>query len=172
MTNSHMLPTFHELRLKHGIALEAMYEYAEQEISLDEIRLFDETGRADPYTVDDLLFVLSKLSGKHYNRTHVRGVIFILARPPASPSDPQPQAGPLPAPPTLLDLYYGYTLHLDWLGEALRMENREVWDVLRGDASKSEDAERVLHLISQYTGVASTLDMIRSPQQLTSLKMR
>ena len=46
MNSTDPFPTFHELRLRHGLSLEDMYQYAEKGISLEEIRLFDETGRA------------------------------------------------------------------------------------------------------------------------------
>jgi hypothetical protein len=48
MDDENVLPTFHALRLQHGISLEAMYEHAEQSLSMEEIWLFDETGRANP----------------------------------------------------------------------------------------------------------------------------
>lgn len=169
MTNTNQLPTFHELRLRHDISLETIYEYAEQEISLDAIQLFDETGRANPYLADDLLFVLSQLSGSEYNRSSVQGIIFVLARPPISPTDPRQQAGPLPSPLTLLGLYYGYRLDLKWLGEALLLDGREVWDLLAGNTRNSEMVERLLDLISQYTGSTYMPDMIQFPQPAAAL---
>ena len=162
--STNQLPTFRELRLQHTISLEAVYEYAEQEIGLDAIQLFDETGRADPYLADDLLSVLSQLSGREYNRSSVRGIIFVLARPPVSPADPRPQDDLLPSPLTLLDLYYGYRLDLEWLGEALRLDGREVWDLLTGNTRNPEMVERLLDLISQFTGSIYTPDMIQFPQ--------
>ena len=167
--SSNQLPTFHELRLRHGVSLEAIYEYAEQEIRLDEIQLFDETGRANPYLADDLLFVLSQLSGQPYDRSSVRGIIFVLARPPMSATDPCQQAGPLPLHPRLLDLYYGYRLDLKWLGEALMLDRREVWDLLAGQTRDPEKIARLLDLLSQYTGSAYTPDMIEFPQHAVAL---
>src|SRR5258708_5004756 len=169
MTRTKPLPTFHALRLQHGISLEALFEYAEKDISLDDIRLFDETGRANPYTADDLLFALSEVAGQHYNRAKVSGIIFILARPPASPTDPQFQTGALSARPTLLELSQAYELDVDWLGEALRLNNHEVRDLLIGDASNPEAVARLLHMVSQYTGVTYTPDMIQLTQQTGTL---
>lgn len=124
MNNADPFPTFHELRVRHGVSLEDMYTYAEKDIKLEEIQLFDETGRANPYQVDDLLYALSELSGQHYHRANVSGIIFVLARPPASPTNPQPQPGILSPRPTLLELFHAYTLDIDWLGEALRQDDR------------------------------------------------
>ncbi|HEU5376246.1 MAG TPA: hypothetical protein VFV38_12445 [Ktedonobacteraceae bacterium] len=168
MNNAEPFPTFHTLRQQHGISLEALYEHGERSISLETLGLFDETGRADPYTADDILFLLSELSGQRYDRTNVGGIILVLASPPASPTHPVPQGPALPAQPTLLDLYYAYHLNLDWLGEALHQNNSEVWKVLRGEASACEEplVEQVLHLISHYTGVAYTTENVQTWKDL------
>jgi hypothetical protein len=153
-------PTFHELRLKHGISLEAISVYAGPSLSMEEIRLFDETGRANPYTADDLLFVLSKLSGQRYSRTNVGEITLVLARPPASPTHPQPLAGALFSRLTLLELYVAYALDLDWLAEALGKDTYDVWQLMAGptDQSNYPAVEEFLHLVSRYTGVDYTLD--------------
>ncbi len=162
-------PTFHERRQQHGISLEAIYEYAEKDITLDDIQLFDETGRANPYQADDLLFALSEVSGQQYHRANVSGIIFVLARPPVSPTNPQPQLGALSAYPTLLELFQAYVLDLDWLGEALRLDNHKVWDLLIGNSSNETAVEPLLSLISQYTGGTYTPDMIQFPQKAMAL---
>src|SRR5258708_5978623 len=115
MDDEQIRPTFHALRLQHGISLEAISAYAGPSFSMEEIRLFEETGRADPYTVDDLLYVLSALSSQRYTQSNVGGITLVLARPPASPTHPLPLAGALLSQPTLLELYTAYTLDLDWL---------------------------------------------------------
>lgn len=84
-------PTFRELRLRHGLPLEAIYQYADGTISMEEIQMFDEAGQADPYAADDLLFVLSKLAGQRYTRDNVGGITLALARPPMSPTHPNPK---------------------------------------------------------------------------------
>ncbi len=164
INSTNPFPSFHELRLQHGIALEALYEYAEKGIRLEDIRLFDETGRANPYQADDLLFALSEVSGQHYHRGNVRGIIFVLARPPVSATDPQPRAGVLSTRPTLLELFRAYALDIDWLGEALRLDNQKVWDILVENTSNRPVVEQFLHMLSQYTGVTYTLEMLQTSQ--------
>lgn len=176
MTPTNPLPTFQALRQQHGLSLEALYEHGERAISMEEIRLFDETGRANPYIVDDLLFLLSECSGQHYDRTNVGGIVFVLACPPASPTHPQPRSGCLPAQPTPLDLYHAYHLHLDWVGEALERNNRDIWDMLNEttEGSNRPLLEQFLHLLSHYTGVDYTLENVRigkRPNAFPSLLM-
>lgn len=158
-----ILPTFHTLRLRHALSLEAIYEHSERSIDIDEIHLFDETGRANPYTADDLLFLLSELSGQHYDRTNVGGITFVLARPPALPINPLPRAS-LSSEPTLFDLYVAYGLDIDWLGEATGLDDREVWDLIMGraDGSNQPAVEQLLQIISQYTGVTYTRERVKS----------
>lgn len=161
---SEELPTFHIIRQRHAISLEALYEYAEREIDMEAIRLFDETGRADPYTVDDLLYILSQVSGQSYTRTNVGGIIFILARPPADPIHPRPQK-PLSVCPTLLEIYYAYHLDLNWLGEATGLDSQEIWDLLTGQATDQPVLEHILHLISHYISATYTLDTVRVTEE-------
>ncbi len=152
---SEELPTFRTIRQHHAISLEALYEYAEGDIDMEVIRLFDETGRANPYMVDDLLYILSQLSGQSYTRANVDGIIFVLARPPADPTHPQPQKR-LSIPPKLLEIYYAYHLDLDWIGEAVNLSRQTVWDLLTGQANDQPTLEHIFHLISQYIGVNYT----------------
>lgn len=168
MNSTESFPTFHTLRQQHALSLETLYEHGERSISLEALRLFDETGRADPYTADDILFLLSELSGQRYDRTNVGGIILVLASPPASPTHPVPHHPTLPAQPTLLDLYYAYHLNLDWLGEALHRNNSEVWKILIGEASACKEplVEQLLHLISRYTGVAYTRENVQTRKDL------
>ena len=143
------LPAFRDLRLCYGISLEAIDEAAEHTIEWSVLQQFDETGRADPYTVDDLLFVLSELSGQGYTR-HTVDVTCVLARPPACPLHPQPLPG-LPDHPTLFDLYTAYRLDLDWLAEALQTSQDVVWTCLMQpfDAT-NQCAVDLVRLISAY----------------------
>ncbi|MEO9030663.1 MAG: hypothetical protein ABI413_17790, partial [Ktedonobacteraceae bacterium] len=93
-------------------------------------------------------------------REKVSRIIFILARSPVSSTKPQLQAGALSALPTLLELYQTYTLDIDWLDEALRLNNHEVWDLLAGRSCNPEAVECLLHMVSQYTCVTYTRDML------------
>ena len=172
MNSIDLFPTFHELRLRYEISLEALYQYAEKGISLEEIQLFDETGRANPYQVDDLLYALSELSGQHSHRANVSGIIFVLARPPASPTNPQPQTGILSTRPTLLELFHAYRLDIDWLGEALRLDDQRIWNILVENTSNMHVVEKFLHMLSQYTGVSYTLEMLRFSQPAATSEQR
>jgi hypothetical protein len=163
MSEADILPTFHTLRLRHALSLEAIYEQSERSIDIDEIRLFDETGRANPYTADDLLFILSELSGHHYDRTNVGGITFVLARPPALPINPPPRAA-LSSEPTLFELYVAYGLDVNWLGEAIGLNDREVWDLImeRAGGRNQPAMEQLFRVISQYTGVTYRREMAKS----------
>lgn len=158
-------PTFRELRLRHDLSLEAIYQYADGTISMEEIQMFDEAGRADPYTADDLLFVLSKLARQHYTRDNIGGITMVLARPPMSPTQPQPQTA-LRAHPTLLELYVTYALDLDWLGEALMLDTSDVWQLIAGRLMPQSipHIEALLQLLSRYIGIPYTLDAITLSQ--------
>lgn len=162
MDDEHDYPTFQEVRLKHSISLEALSAAAGPSLSMEEIRLFNETGRANPYTADDLLFLLSELAGHRYTRDNVGGITLILARPPMSPTQPQPQTGPLRESPTLLELYVAYKLDLDWLAEALALDMSEVWQLIAGRITPQSipHIEALLQLLSQYIGIPYTLDTI------------
>lgn len=161
MDDSHDYPTFNALRLKHHISLEALAAAAGPSLGMEEIFLFDEAGLADPYTADDLLFVLSELSGQCYTRDNVGGITLVLARPPMSPTQPQPLTG-LRERPTLLELFVAYKLDLDWLAEALRIEESEVWQLIVGRIvpQRIPRIEALLHLLSRYSGISYTLETI------------
>lgn len=161
MDDDHEYPTFQEVRLHHHISLEEFSAAAGPSLSMEEIQLFDETGRADPYTADDLLFLLSELSGQRYTRDNVGGIILVLARPPMSPTQPQPLTG-LRECPTLLDLFVAYKLDLDWLAEALMIEESEVWQLIVGRIvpQRIPRIEALLQLLSRYSGIPYTLETI------------
>jgi hypothetical protein len=156
-------PSFHDLRLRHRISLDALSAYAKREISWETIQMFDETGRANPYIADDLLFALSELTGQSYTRTNVGGIIFVLAPPPAAPIRPQPLPGRLPARPTLFDLFMAYRLDIDWVGEALGLDDWEIWRVIEDPLEEMDRPVigRFLSLVSRYTGVISTWERIQ-----------
>lgn len=158
-------PTFHELRLHHGVSLEAIYAFAEEDICWETLQRFDQTGRADPYTVDDLLFVLSELCDHRYTRHNVGGITFVLARPPASPLHPEPLPG-LPDQPTLFELYTAYRLDLDWLAEALQTSEEVVWkQILHPFPRGNPVAGELFALISAYTGRAYVLKQAQEEQE-------
>ncbi|HEU5374105.1 MAG TPA: hypothetical protein VFV38_01575 [Ktedonobacteraceae bacterium] len=152
------LPTFHECRIQHGISLEALSAFVEQSIRWEVIQRFDETGWADPYTADDLLFALSELSGQEYTRANVGGIRLALARPPAPPFHPPPSPGVLSERPTLRDLFLAYQLDLSWVAEALALDSGVLRTIIEApvEAWDRPVIERLLHLISQYTGVPYT----------------
>ena len=126
-----------------------MDDAAEHAIDWSVLQQFDETARADPYTVDDLLFVLSELSGQVYTRPTV-DVTCVLARPPACPLHPRPLPG-LPDYPTLFDLYTAYRLDLDWLAEAVQTSQDAVWECLMHFDATSQIAVDLVRLIGAYT---------------------
>jgi hypothetical protein len=161
MDDDHDDPTFQEVRLKHHISLEALSAAAGPSLSIEEIRLFDETGRADPYTADDLLFLLSELSGQRYTRNNVGRITLVLARPPMSPTQPQPLTE-LRECPTLLELFVAYKLDLDWLAEALMIEESDVWQLIVGRImpQRIPRIDALLQLLSRYIGIPYTLDTI------------
>lgn len=167
MDDEQTYPTFNGVRLKHHISLEALAAAAGPSLSMEEIRLFDETGRANPYTADDLLFLLSELAGQWYTRSNVGGITLVLARPPMSPTQPQPQTGPLHEQPTLLELYAAYALDLEWLAEALVLETSEVWQLLAEAIPQTTHPKvaELLSLISRYTGRSYTLESVTLDQR-------
>jgi len=161
MSDEYDTPTFQEVRLKHHISVEALSAAAGPSLSMEEIQLFDEAGRADPYTADDLLFLLSELSGQRYTRDNVGGITLVLARPPMSPTQPQPLTG-LRECPTLLELFVAYKLDLDWLAEALMIEESDVWRLIVGRIvpQRIPRIEALLQLLSRYSGIPYTLETI------------
>lgn len=164
-------PTFRDVRLRHGISLEAISAFAEGDICWETLQQFDQTGRADPYTVDDLLFVLSELSGHRYTR-HAVAVTFVLARPPASPLHPEPLPG-LPDHPTLYDLYVGYRLDLDWLAEALQVSEEMVWEcILHPCDANNQRAVDLLRIISAYTNRAYPSKLMQEGREPSSSLQR
>jgi len=167
MDDKQTYPTFNDVRLKHNVSLEVLAVAAGSSLSMEEIQLFDETGRANPYTADDLLFLLSELSGRHYTRSNVGGITLILARPPMSPTQPQPQTGPLHERPTLLELYAAYALDLEWLAEALALDTSEVWQLLSEAIPQTTHPKvaELLSLISHYTGRSYTLESVTLDQR-------
>jgi hypothetical protein len=160
-------PTFRDVRLRHDISLETIFAFVEGDIRWDTLQQFDQTGRADPYTVDDLLFVLSELSGHCYTR-HDVDVTFVLARPPASPLHPEPLPG-LPDHPTLYDLYVGYRLDLDWLAEALQTSQEIVWKcIIQPFDATHQRAVDLLRMISAYTNRAYTSKLMQEGRVIFS----